>query len=284
MPLPPSPTRRAIALLMLTALLWSSGGLFVKLLSWQPTAIFGARAAIASIVFLIWLRRTPLRITPFLAAGALGYTGAQFFFILATRLTTAANAIFLQYTAPIYVLVLGMWLLRERPQRIDWITLLVILAGLLLCFGQQLSDEGLYGNLAAVSSGVALAVMIVCSRAQKEGHPAQIFLIGSLIGALIGLPAALQESWSAADLAILAYLGVVQTALAAALYSIAIRQVPALASTLILMLEPVLNPLWVFLVIGETPAPLALAGGAVVLGAIGLRAAAGDRSRSAIRR
>ncbi len=284
MPLPTSSSRRAIALLMLTALLWSSGGLFVKLLSWQPLAIFGARAAIASILFLIWLRRVPLRISPFLAAGALGYMGAQFFFILATRLTTAANAIFLQYTAPVYVLVLGVWVLRERPQRIDWITLVVILAGLLLCFGQELTGEGLYGNLAAVSSGVALAVMIVCSRAQKEHHPAQIFLIGSLIGALIGLPAALQESWSAADLAILAYLGVVQTALAAALYSIAIRQVPALTSTLVLMLEPVLNPLWVFLVIGETPAPLALAGGAVVLGAIGVRAAAGDRSRSTIRR
>ncbi|MCU0562129.1 MAG: EamA family transporter [Desulfobacterales bacterium] len=280
MPLPLPSSRRAIALLLLTALLWSTGGLFVKLLSWHPFAIFSARATIASIVFLIWLRRAPLRITPVLAAGALGYMGAQFFFILATRLTTAANAIFLQYTAPIYVLILGVWILRERPQRIDWITLVVILAGLLLCFGQELTGEGLYGNLAAVSSGVALAVMIVSSRAQKESHPAQIFLIGSLIGAVIGLPAVLQESWSMADLAILAYLGVIQTALAAALYSIAIRQVPALTSTLILMLEPVLNPLWVFLVIGETPAPLALAGGAVVLGAIGVRAAAGDRKRS----
>jgi drug/metabolite transporter (DMT)-like permease len=246
--------RRAIAFLLLTALLWSTGGLFVKLLHWHPLSIFSARGIVASVVFLIWLRRVPLRITPFLAVGAAGYMGAQFFFILSTRLTTAANAIFLQYTAPIYVLIFGVWFLRERPRRIDWITMVVIFAGMMLFFGEDLTFEGLYGNLAAILSGVALAVMIVCTRAQKDSHPAQIFLIGSCLGGLIGLPSVLQETWSLTDIAIIAYLGVFQTGLAAALYSIAIRQVPALESNLILMLEPVLNPLWVFLVIGESPA------------------------------
>ena len=267
--------RRAIALLLLTALLWSTSGLFVKLLHWHPLSIFSARGIVASVVFLIWLRRVPLRITPFLAAGAAGYMGAQFLFIFSTRLTTAANAIFLQYTAPIYVLILGVWFLHERPQRIDWITMIVIFAGMLLFFGQDLTLDGLYGNLAAILGGVALAVMIVGTRAQKDSHPAQIFLIGSCLGGLIGLPSVLQETWSLADAAIIAFLGIFQTGLAAALYSIAIRHVPALESNLILMLEPVLNPLWVFLVIGESPAPLALVGGAVVLGAIAVRAIAG---------
>ena len=242
--------RRAIALLLLTALLWSTGGLFVKLVHWHPLSIFSARGIVASVVFLIWLRRVPLRFTPFLVAGAAGYMGAQFLFIFSTRMTTAANAIFLQYTAPIYVLIFGVWFLGERPRRIDWITMVVIFAGMMLFFGQDLTFEGLYGNLAAILGGVALAVMIVCTRAQKDSHPAQIFLIGSCLGGLIGLPSVLQESWSLADVGIIAYLGIFQTGLAAALYSIAIRQVPALESNLILMLEPVLNPLWVFLVIG----------------------------------
>jgi drug/metabolite transporter (DMT)-like permease len=269
--------RQAIALLLLTALLWSTGGLFVKLLHGHPFSIFSARGIVASVVFLIWLRRVPLRITPFLAVGAAGYMGAQFLFILSTRLTTAANAIFLQYTAPIYVLIFGVWFLGERPRRIDWITMFVIFAGMMLFFREDLTFEGLYGNLAAILSGVALAVMIVCTRAQKNSHPAQIFLIGSCLGGLIGLPSLLQETWSLTDIAIIAYLGIFQTGLAAALYSIAIRQVPALESNLILMLEPVLNPLWVFLVIGESPAPLAFLGGTVVLGAIAARAIIGAR-------
>mgnify|MGYP000521447966 CR=1 FL=1 len=267
----------AAIILLLTALLWNASCLFIKLLHWHPLSIFSARGIVASVVFLIWLRRVPLRFTPFLVAGAAGYMGAQFLFIFSTRMTTAANAIFLQYTAPIYVLIFGVWFLGERPRRIDWITMVVIFAGMLLFFGQDLTFEGFYGNLAAILGGVALATMIVCTRAQKDSHPAQIFLIGSCLGGLIGLPSVLQESWSLADVGIIAYLGIFQTGLASALYSIAIRQVPALESNLILMLEPVFNPLWVFLVIGESPAPLSLLGGAVVLGAIASRAIVGAR-------
>lgn len=269
--------RRAVALLLLTALLWSTSGLFIKLLHWQPVSIFSARGLVASVVFLIWLRRVPLQITRSLAAGVVGYMGAQFLFIFSTRLTTAANAIFLQYTAPIYVLLLGVWFLRERPLLIDWITMVVIFAGMLLFFGHDLTLEGLYGNLAAILGGVALAVMFVATRAQKDSHPAQIFLIGSCLGGMIGLPSLLQETWNLTDVAIIVYLGIFQTGLASALYSLAIRHVPALESNLILMLEPVLNPLWVFLFIGESPDSLALAGGAVVLGAIAARAIAGVR-------
>jgi drug/metabolite transporter (DMT)-like permease len=272
-----SPRRLAMVLLLMTAVLWSSAGLFVKLLPWQPLSIFGARGLVASVVFLIWMRRVPFRLTRPLAAGAGGYMGAQFLFIFSTRLTTAANAIFLQYTAPVYVVLLGVWVLRERPRRIDWVTMVAIFAGMLLFFGQELTLEGYYGNLAAVLGGVALAVMIVSARALKDGHPAQIFLIGSCVSGLIGLPSVLHETWTLQDAAIILYLGLIQTALAAALYSIAIRHVTALESNLILMLEPVLNPVWVFLILGESPAPLALLGGAVVLGAIAARAVASAR-------
>lgn len=275
----PSPAvrRRAILLLLVTALLWSTSGLFIKLLAVPPLAIFSGRGVVAAAVFLFWLRRTPLRFSPWLAAGAAGYMGAQFLFVLSTRLTTAANAIFLQYTAPIFVVIFGVLLLRERPLPIDWIAMAFLFAGMLLFFGQELAFEGLIGNLAGVLGGVALALMIVSARALRESHPAQIFLVGSFLGALVGLPAVLEASWSPQDLAIMLYLGVFQTALASALYAAAIRHLKALEANLILMLEPVLNPLWVFLVVGETPSAYALAGGAVVLGAVAVRAIAAAR-------
>jgi drug/metabolite transporter (DMT)-like permease len=173
--------------------------------------------------------------------------------------------------------LLGFWFLRERPRRIDWLTMGAIFAGMLLFFGEDLTLDGLHGNIAAALGGVALAVMIVAARTLKDAHPAQIFLVGSLLGGLIGLPSVLEESWSLREIAIILYLGLLQTGLASALYSLAIRHVTALESNLILTLEPVLNPLWVFLVVGESPAPLALLGGAIVVGAVAVRAVAGAR-------
>ena len=272
---PPTPHTRAVIFLLLTALLWSSGGLFVKVIDWQPLSIFGGRGIIASLVFLLVLRGVRLRYSRMQLAGAAGYAAAQFLFILATKLTAAANAIFLQYTAPIHVLLLGYWILGERPLRIDWITMGAIFAGLLLFFGDALNLEGLYGNIAAVLSGISMAVMMVCMRAQKDGRPADIVLLGSLFSALIGLPSLLQESWTLPDVGIILYLGFFQTSLAFILYTRAIRQVRALESILILTLEPILNPLWVLLVVGEVPGPLAIAGGTIVIGAVVARALAG---------
>ena len=120
---------KARGLLVLTALLWSSSGLLVKITSWRPLSIFGARSLIASLVLLAYLRQLSFRWTRLQVAGAVGYAVAQLSFIMATKLTTAANAIFLQYTAPIYIVLFGYWLLRERPQRSDWIAMPVIFAG-----------------------------------------------------------------------------------------------------------------------------------------------------------
>jgi len=268
---------KARLLLVLTALLWSSSGLLVKITSWQPLSIVGARSLIASLVLLAYLRRFSFRWTRLQVAGAVGYAVAQLSFIMATRLTTAANAIFLQYTAPIYIVLFGYWLLRERPQRSDWIAMPVIFAGLLLFFGDRLSPDGLYGNVLAILSGMAMATMMLCMRAQKAGVPAQTILLGSILSAIIGLPFSLQETWTPSDVGIILYLGMFQVGLSFLFYSTAIKYVPALESTLILTIEPILNPLWVFLVLGETPGRLALVGSALVLGAITARAVSGTQ-------
>jgi drug/metabolite transporter (DMT)-like permease len=263
---------QSIIFLILTAVLWSSSGLIVKIMDWHPLSILSARSVIASLLFLAYLRRFPTRWSRAQIIGAIGYAGAQSLFIMATKLTTAANAIFLQYTSPIYIALLGYWLLHERPRRADWIAMPVIFAGLVLFFGDRLSLEGLYGNLLAVLSGVSTAVMMLCMRSQKAAVPAYTILLGNILGAIIGLPFLLRETWTLSYFGIVLYLGLFQIGLSFLLYSIAIKHVRALESTLILTLEPILNPLWVFVVLGEVPGPLAMIGGMLVLGAVTARA------------
>ena len=263
---------QAIVFLILTAVLWSSSGLIVKIMDWRPLSILSARSVIASLLFLVYLRRLPTRWSRWQIIGAIGYAGAQSLFIMATKLTTAANAIFLQYTSPIYIALLGYWLLHERPRRADWIAMPVIFAGLVLFFGDHLNLEGLYGNLLAVLSGVSTAVMMLCMRSQKAGVPAYTVLLGNILSAIIGLPFLWRETWTLRYAGITLYLGLFQIGLSFLLYSVAIKHVRALESTLILTLEPILNPLWVLVVLGEVPGPLATIGGMVVLGAVTARA------------
>jgi drug/metabolite transporter (DMT)-like permease len=214
-------------------------------------------------------------------AGALGYVGAQLFFIMATKLTTAANAIFLQYTLPIYIVIFGYWFLNERPRRADWVSLVIIFTGLFLFFGDDLNFQGVYGNLLAIFSGMSMAVLMLCMRKQKDGTPANTVLLGNLIGVAIGLPSLVQESFTLTNIGIISYLGIFQIGLSFVLYSIAIKQVQALESTLILTLEPILNPLWVFWVIGERPGKMALIGGMFVIGAVIARSIISARQSSA---
>ena len=276
----PSGTRRqAILFLVLTAILWSSSGLLVKIISWQPLSILSGRSILSSVVFWIFLKYpTRFNWTRLQVIGAVAYVGTQIFFIMATKLTTAANAIFLQYTLPIYIVFFGYWFLNERPQRADWISLIVIFAGLFLFFGDDLNFDGFTGNILAIVSGMAMALLMLCMRKQKDGTPANTILLGNILGAVIGLPFLFQESYSLPNLGIIAYLGIFQIGLSFVLYSIAIKQVQALEATLILTLEPILNPLWVFLVIGETPGKLALIGGMFVIGAVTARAVVSARA------
>jgi drug/metabolite transporter (DMT)-like permease len=271
--------RRAILFLVAAAVLWSSSGLLVKIISWQPLSILSGRSMLSTLVVWIFLR-CPRKFswTGLQAVGAAGYVGGQLFFIMATKLTTAANAIFLQYTLPIYIVIFGYWFLKERPERADWISLAVIFVGLFLFFGDDLNFNGLSGNILAIVSGMSMAVMMLCMRKQKDGTPANTILLGNLIGAAIGLPSLIHENFSLTHLAIISYLGIFQIGLSFVLYSIAIKEVQALESTLILTLEPILNPLWVFLVIGETPGRLALVGGLFVIGAVTARAVVSARA------
>ena len=260
-----SDRRKAILYLTLAAILWSTSGLFVKILDLHPISILAGRSLFAAIVFYVYLRRIPTRFNRWqlLAAGAFILT--QFLFITSTKLTTAANSIFLQYTAPIYIIVLAYWFLGEKPSRTDWVSMAVIFAGLILFFGDKLSSDGLYGNLLAVLSGVTSAMMMVSFRAQKDGNPAESNLIAFIVTAIFGIPFMLKDTWTVSSWLILIFLGVFQIGFAFIFFTKGIKHIPALEANLIGTLEPVLNPIWVFFFYGESMGRFAILGGLVVL-------------------
>lgn len=272
--------RKAVIMLAITALLWSTSGVFVKALSWGPVSILAGRGLFTSIVFLLYMRRLPRQWSKWmlLAAGMSMLT--QFLFVASTKLTTAANSIFLQYTAPIYVVLLGYWLLRERPSRADWVSMALIFLGLFLFFGDQLSPQGFYGNILAVISGVTSAVMMVAFRAQKDAHPEDSILVASLVMAVLGFPSILKESHTLTNWAIVAYLGIFQIGLAFILFTQSIKHIPALEANLIGTLEPILNPVWVYLFLGEAMGAFALVGGLVVLAGVIVSAVGSARAET----
>ncbi|GJQ37117.1 MAG: permease [Anaerolineaceae bacterium] len=265
---PLSERRKAIFYLVITAVLWSTSGLFVKILDWQPLAILAGRSLFAAVVFLIYLKRLPTRFGLWQLLAALMFILTQFLFITSTKMTTAANSIFLQYTGPIYVVLLAYWLLGEKPSRTDYISMFVIFLGLTLFFADRLSPEGFYGNLLAILSGMTGAVMMVSFRAQKDGNPAESNLIAFLVTATCGFPFILKETWTASSWLILAFLGIFQIGFAFIFFTKGIKHIPALEANLIGTLEPVLNPIWVFLFYGESMGRFALVGGLVVSGGV----------------
>jgi drug/metabolite transporter (DMT)-like permease len=199
------------------------------------------------------------------------------FFVSANKLTTAANAILLQFTAPIYVALLGAYILKEPNTRLDWAMIAVVIGGMALFFLDQLSPAGFKGNLVAMLSGVSFAFFTIFMRMQKDGSPIESVLLGNILMAVVGAPFLAPDLPSAGEWGYLLLLGVVQLGIPYILYSWAIKHVKALDAALIPILEPLLNPFWVFLLLGEVPGPWSLAGGALLLTAVTIKCLAAIR-------
>ncbi|MCP4419159.1 MAG: DMT family transporter [Chloroflexi bacterium] len=263
---------RAVFLLIFCVFLWSTSGVLVKLSNWQTIPLNGARSLIAAIVIWAYLRRPHFTWSRAQIGGAIAYVLTVNTFVWATKMTTAANAILLQYTSPLWVALLGIWILGKKPRRLDWGAMGVLMLGILLFFGEQLSITDLFGNLIALFSGVCLALMVLLLRKQKNGSPAETLLLGNLISAVIGVPFLFGQEWSPPQVGIILFLGIVQLGIPFILYAIVIKYLDAIEAILIQMLEPILNPIWVVLLVGERPSPLSMLGGLIVLAAVTGRA------------
>lgn len=261
---------KSVLLLLLAALCWSLGGVLLKSVDWPPIAVAGGRGLIAAVFLYFAAGRSFHFRWGWLPIGtAVAYAGCTVLFAAANRYTTAANAILLQYAAPVYVALLGAWLLREKPTRSDWLTMAIVLGGMALFLYDGLRLNSLTGIALAITSGFFFAAMVVMLRMQKDGAPLGSIILGNLLGFLIGLPAMLDAPLPDARSSVaMLLLGVVQLGIPYLLYARAIRHVTALEAVLIPVVEPILNPVWVMLVIGERPTPVALLGGAIVLGAV----------------
>jgi drug/metabolite transporter (DMT)-like permease len=200
-------------------------------------------------------------------AGAGCYAANMILFVAATKLTTAANAIFLQYTAPVYVAIFGSYFLKEKVTGFEWLTIVAALFGMALFFFDRLTFASYWGNGLAILSGVAFAGMVIFMRKQKNEFPLGSIFFGNILAVIVCLPFMFGSVPDKVGCLALVALGTVQLGLSYILYSIAIKRVTALEGIMLPMIEPVLNPIWVFLFLAEQPGRWAVPGGIVVIGA-----------------
>ncbi|HQZ96737.1 MAG TPA: DMT family transporter [Pyrinomonadaceae bacterium] len=263
-----------VALVLIAVLLWSTGGMFIKLATnldaYQVTFF---RSLLAGITVLIITWRDGLRINAFGGMCSVIYATLLFLFVWATKHTTAANAIFLQYTAPIYILILAPFVIGEKFHIRDLITVIFCLAGMSLFFVGDLSIGDYQGNIAALGSGIFLGLYIMLLRHPKAmGMSGTITVIyGNFLLALLTLPSGIAAFPTATwrDYAAVGFLGVFQIGISYILFIKGVRGgTRPLDASIIGFIEPLLNPVWVFLFVGERPSNWAILGGIIIVATV----------------
>lgn len=261
--------KKGIVLMLCCAGLWSIGGIFIKLLPWNPFVIAGWRGLIAAVVVAAFMKLTGRKF--FLNRQVLltGVIESLLFisFVGANKLTTAANAIVLQYTAPIFLLVFSVIFLKKSFHRRDKLAAFFTLLGVALCFVAQMEGGHLLGNFVAIASGALMGGMFLLMGEADPATRMNGMLLGHVFSALAGIPFSFFTA-PAVDgkaLAAILILGVFQLGVPYLLYMKASDTCPAFACCLLSALEPLLNPIWVALFDGETPGTLAVIGGLLVI-------------------
>ncbi len=255
------------------AIIWSTGGLFIKWTSLSGLELSFGRSLLAAITVAIFTRREGFGLNRVTALASLLYAALLLLFVLATKETTAANAIFLQYTAPLYVLILEPLLYQERFRRRDLLTVIACVIGMSLFFVGKLSPQDVTGNLLALASGLCFAFYFLLLRhpSARQVNRASSVIYGNLLVVLLCAPASLAvlPNLTRFDALAVLYLGVVQIGVAYTLFTLGMaRGIRSLDAGIVGYIEPVLNPIWVFLVLGERPSKWALIGGAIIISAV----------------
>jgi drug/metabolite transporter (DMT)-like permease len=264
--------RRGILYVAAGALLWSTGGVAIKAVAAPPLTIAGWRSAIAAGVSYLLLRPGRPKLTPAFLVALVCYAGCLPTFVVATKWTTAANAILLQYSGVVWILLLSPVVLGEPFQPRDAVAVVVAFLGMVLCMSSGLSGTGRAGDVVALVSGVLYAGLVLSLRHERDRSASASIVWGNVVIALMLLPETLGGPIPTLEgAAILLFLGAVQIACAYALFLRGLREVTAAQASLAGMLEPITNPIWVLLVLGESPSPNSIAGGLVVLAAIAWR-------------
>lgn len=257
--------------LVLSALIWSTGGMLIKSVNGHPFAIAGGRAVIASIFLLFFTRfkLTKLNRSQWIMAVCYALTAIQF--VLSTRMSTAANAIFLQFTATVWVVVFSRVFYQDKIRKSDILSILLILGCMTLFFIGKLDGGTILGNIFGLGSGITFAGFIVLASKQKDGTGLMPIIYGSILTGLVGIPFYSADMLEPLSFGALLILGVLQIGFAYVLYTKSMEYVTAIDGILIPVIEPILNPVWVMLTIGEKPTIYALIGGLCMLIIITIR-------------
>ena len=265
---------------MLAVLLWSTGGLFIKANTLDAFAVNAGRSLFAALTVAVFTYRKGLKLDSFTLLTSFFYAGTLSCFVYATKTTYAANAIFLQYTAPVYILILTPFILKEKFRFSDLITVAVCLGGMSLFFLEttgaenKLASDVLLGNLIGLLSGVFFGLYFVFlrhPRSLENRNPAISVFYGNLLVVLLMMPFLVQNppAPNVKDILVVLFLGVFQIGIAYVLFTKGIAAgVRSLDASIIGFIEPMLNPVWVFLVLGEKPSNWAILGGAIIIGAV----------------
>lgn len=261
---------RGTLYVFLAALLYSIGGLCIKVIPWNGMSINGGRTAIALVVIggYLWWVKHPLRWNRWVALGAVSVFGCNALFSIANKLTTAANTIVLQFTAPIFVMLITLLVFRRRPSRLDVITCVVVFGGVVFFFIDSLEVGGGLGNLLALLSGLAYAGVFLLNDLPDSDAISSVFW-GDVLSALTGLPFLVKETdFSPTAITSLLVLGVFQVAVAYILLTIGLQTTPPVTASLVSGIEPVLNPILVAVFYGEQMGPMAIIGAAIVISGV----------------
>jgi len=287
------PPRAADRLLVLAAaLLFSTGGAAVKMTSLTGPQVACTRAAIATVALLIFLPNAWRGLSWRSMLVSCAYAATTISFALANKLTTAANAVFLQSAAPLYILILSPVLLSEPIRRRHLLFMAALATGMSMIFGggqppSSTAPEPLYGNLLGILTGICWALTVIGLRwlgreqnGKAQGQAAASAVVGgNLIASLVTLPAALPlAATTAVDWAAVSFLGIFQIALAYVFLVRGVKRVGALEASLLILIEPVLSPVWAWMIHGEQPSTLAMLGGAIIVVATAIYTAWGERT------
>lgn len=262
--------KKSLIYMVIAAVLWSTAGVLFKYVTLDPLAIAGTRSGIAGIVLAFYLRK-PIKIRRFKAVGAAFYCVSMVLFISANKMTTSANAVLLQYTSPIWVALLSVVVLKEKVTKLDWTIIFIVLAGMVLFFMGDLNAGQMVGNLFAILSGISIASMMIALKFSKQSSPVEIPLLGNFLTFFICLPFIIRADFDMTSVIVLLVLGVFQLGISYILFSEGTRYVSALEASLITLVEPLLNPIWVVLFKNEVPSVFTILGGFIVIAAMVVR-------------
>ena len=261
---------RSVLFVFLASVCFSTGGLFIKLIPWSALAINGARNLIGAAVIGIYLPAAGHRIvfSRRVLVGALSMIGVTTLFALANKLTTAANTIVLQFTEPVFVILLMAVIYRQKPGRADLIACFLVLLGVVLFFVDGIQAGNLTGNVLAILSGICYAGVFMMNTGKNADAISSCFL-GQLAAGLAFTPLCFRETdFSMPVMASVIALGVIQVGGAYILFSVGIRNTPPVTASLITGLEPIMNPLLVAAFYGERITALSVAGCVIVVSSI----------------